>query len=152
MKQIEVINVDRHTGEVLEGQLVYMAAKRRNGFQQGGFVAMAQTPMEKLATSGLSGEALRVLLLVASKIDYENWINLSQTDMAEALNMKRQNFARAMAALIEEGCVLKGPSVGRHKTYRMNPSYGWKGSAKSHREELNKRMKAAGLSVIDGEK
>lgn len=152
MRQFEVINVDRQTGEILEGQLVYMAAKRRNGFQQGGFIAMAQTPMEKLARSDLSGESLRVLLLVASRIDYENWINLSQGEMAEALSMKRQNFARALAALIEEGCILKGPSVGRHKTYRLNPAYAWKGSAKSHRDELNRRVKAAGLTVIEGAK
>lgn len=144
MTQQRLGQIDLTTGEILEdGQLVYMPAKRRNGFQLGGFVTMAQDKQRTLATSALGLQAFRVLTLICSEIDYENWINVSQKKMADELNMKPSNVSAALAQLIAEGVILKGPGVGTRKTYRLNPSYGWKGSAKSHRETMNSQTKLA---------
>lgn len=144
MAQQRLGQIDLTTGEILEdGQLVYMPAKRRNGFQVGGWIAMAQHPMEQLANANLGGEALRVFFKLASRIDFENWINIQQSDLAKEMNLKPSSFSRALSKLIAEGVILKGPNVGTRKTYRLNPTYGWKGSAKSHRETLNSQTKLA---------
>lgn len=150
MAQLRVGQVDLATGEILEGAaLAVVYPKRKNGFQTG-WVAVAQDPMLELAKANLGGEANRVLFYVLAKLDFENWINLNQSAGADEIEMKRPNFARGLKKLVDIGVVLPGPKVGRNATFRLNPSYGWKGSAKGHNEALQARMRARGLSVVDG--
>lgn len=150
MGQIRVGQVDMFTGEILEGaSLAVIFPKRRNGFTQG-WVAVAQGPMAELAKLNLGNEASRVLFLVLANLDFENWINLNQAALAAELDMKRQNFSRAMSKLVDAGVILTGPKVSGHGTYRLNPAFGWKGSAKGHLDALQERMKARGLSVVEG--
>lgn len=113
---------------------------------------MAQAPSLRIAKARLSGETLSVLWYAIAKLDFENLLVLNQTEAAAELDMQQQNFSRAMAKLVEVEVIEKGPKVSGRNTYRLSPTFGWKGSAKSHREELNRRVKAAGLTVIDGAK
>ena len=150
MGQVRVGQVDMSTGEIMEGaQLALVYPKRKNGFVDG-WVAMAQDAMLQLAKLNLGNEASRVLFLVIAKLDFENWINLNQAALAAELGMQRTNFSRALRKLIDVGVVLAGPKVGRNGTYRLNPSFGWKGSARGHVDALRDRMKARGMSVIEG--
>ena len=113
---------------------------------------MAQGAMEMLAASDLRGDDLRVLLLLMARLDFENLISLEQTAIAEKLGMHKQSVNRSIKRLVELGCLLEGPKIGRSRTYRMNPSYGWKGSGKNHQQALRtaEKAKAAGLSVVKG--
>lgn len=111
---------------------------------------MAQNPSMTIAKAKLGGEAQSVLWYAIAKLDFENLLVMNQQEAADELGIKRQNFARALAQLIELEVIEKGPKVSGRNTYRMNPSFGWKGSAKSHRDALNARMKKAGLSLIEG--
>lgn len=150
MSQMRVGQVDLETGELLEGAaLAVIYPKRKNGFQTG-WVAVAQNPMLELAKANLGGEANRVLFYVLAKLDFENWINLNQSAGADEIDMKRPNFARGLKKLVDIGVVLPGPKVGRNATFRLNPSYGWKGSARGHHDALTARMKARGLTVVEG--
>jgi DNA-binding transcriptional MocR family regulator len=149
MQQTRVQQIDAATGEILEGAaLAVIFPKRRNGFIVGGWLAMAQSPLVELAKTVRSAEAWRVLALLLGRIDFENWINVSQADVARELGLKRQNVARALAQLLELGAVLEGPKVGLHRTYRLNPSYGWKGSAVNHHAALRERMKKARIEGV----
>lgn len=109
-----------------------------------------------LANSGLGLEARRVLDILLAHLDFENWIHLPQTEIATMLNMKPANVSRSMRDLEKVGVILRGPKVGRSITYRINPNFGWKGSAKNHNaalnEELKERMKASNMSLVDGSK
>jgi biotin operon repressor len=156
MGQVRVQQTDAHTGEVLEGALVFVPAKRRNAFGQG-WVAMGQGPMAELAKSKLGLQAHRVMWALLARLDFENLINVSQADVARDLGMDRAAVSRAIAQLVDEGAVLAGPTVGRNRTYRLNPHYGWKGSAKGHHEaisaatrEARARASALGLAVLKG--
>ena len=150
MAQMRLGQVDMATGEILEGAtLAVFYPKRKNGFTTG-WVAMAQDPMMKLAQADLGKEAMRVLLAVLAMLDYENWVTLSQAELGRQLNIKPSNMSRAVARLVQEGVLLAGPKVQTRKTFRLNPAYGWKGSAKTHQEALKSRMAARGISVIDG--
>lgn len=152
-QQVRVSQVDAFTGEVMEGAaLAVIFPKRKNGFQQGGWVAMAQGPMVELAKADLGHQALRVFMLMCGKLDFENWIKVSQAELARELAMPRQNFGRALTRLIDEGVIVAGPKVSGHATYRLDPGYGWKGSAKGHHEALKERIRVAGLSVLRGGK
>jgi len=144
--------IDMDTGEILEGaQLALIFPKQRNGFEQGRWLSMAQTPMELIATTkGLGEQALRVAFMLAARIDFENWINVNQAELGQRLGMHRQAVGRAMADLEALGMLLRGPKVGRNTTWRLNPAFGWKGTAKNHRQALTDQLRARGMSVIEG--
>ena len=150
MAQIRLGQVDMATGELLEGAtLAVFYPKRKNGFSTG-WVAMAQEPLMKLAQADLGDIARRVLFALLAKLDFENWVSLSHTELGQELKIKRPNISRAVARLVDEGVLLVGPRVGVRGTYRLNPQYGWKGSARGHQEALQARMAARGMSVVAG--
>lgn len=150
MGQIQLGQVDLSTGELLEGAtLAVFYPKRKNGFTTGWF-AMAQEPLMKLAQADLGKEAMRVLFAVLAKLDYENWISINQAELGRQLSIKPSNMSRAIARLVLEGVLLAGPKLQAKGTYSLNPRYGWKGSAKGHQQALLDRMKARGLSVVEG--
>ena len=142
------------SGVVHEGAvLALVVPKRQNGFYDG-WVAMAQNAFLALAKSGLGLEARLVLDVLMSRLDFENWIHTPQSEVAEILAMKKQNVNRAMKDLEKVEVILRGPKAGRSFTYRLNPNFGWKGSAKNHLKAidsgLKERMKASNMSVVEG--
>ena len=87
---------------------------------------------------------------VLAKLDFENWISINQAELGRQLNIRPSNMSRAIARLVHEGVLLPGPKLQGKGTYSLNPHYGWKGSAKGHQQALMERMRARGLSVVDG--
>ena len=141
MKRRNIASVDQDTGEVLDGVVVYCGVKQ-NPYSKG-WVMNSQEALELLATDkDLTGENYRVLLLLLSRLDFENWIQITQSDIVKTLDMKKQNVSRAMLLLEEKGIILRGPKVGRSYAFRLNPYYGWKGKVKNlndYRREENDR-------------
>ena len=125
--------IDLDTGEVLgnEGFVAYVVPKRKNGFREG-WVAMAQGPLDLLAAADLDGSDLRVLLHLLSRLDFENLLVINQVEIARGLSMRREHVNRSIKSLMNLGVLLQGPRIGIHRSYRLNPQFGWKGSAKSH--------------------
>lgn len=126
----QLSSLDQETGEILDGVVVYCAVKHNP--YSGGWVMNSQEALELLATDrDLKGEAYKVLLLLLSRLDFENWIQLSQTEIAEKLDMKKPNVSRAVSLLEDKGILLRGPKVGRSYAFRLNPYFGWKGKVKN---------------------
>ena len=119
---------------------------------QDAMMFLARGKMEEVAKANLGADVYRVLFAVLPIVDFENWIQLNQSDMAEAIGMHRQHFGRAVRKLEAISLLLRGPKVGRSITYRINPNFGWKGSAKNHNAALNEalkeRMRERGISVV----
>ena len=132
--------IDSETGEIIDGFVAYVVPKRKNGFGQG-WLAMAQNGAEILAQSNLSGNDFKVLMKLLSVLDYENLIQVSQADIARELDMHRQHVQRSIKRLLDLGIVLEGVKIGISRSYRLNPNFGWKGSAKGHREALHEHLK-----------
>ena len=61
--------------------------------------------------------------------------------------MNRHNVNRSIKKLIELGVILEGVKIGISRSYRLNPNFGWKGSAKGHREALHEHLKAHGAAL-----
>ena len=136
------------TGEVMEGAVLGLFfPKRQNGFKEG-WVAMAQEPMMMLAKSDLGAQEMRVLFAVLAKLDFENFLLLSVADLAREIGMQRPNVSAAITRLEALGVLLRGPKAGRSSTFRLNPSFGWRGSASNHQKALKERMKASNISGI----
>ena len=132
--------IDQQTGEVVEGFVAYVVPKRKNGFQKG-WMAMAQEAMMMLAQSNLTGNDMKVMWAMLARLDYENLIQVNQAEVAEQVGMNRHHVNRSIKKLIELGVVLEGVKIGISRSYRLNPNFGWKGSAKGHREALHEHLK-----------
>ena len=132
--------IDQQTGEVVEGFVAYVVPKRKNGFQKG-WMAMAQEAMMMLAQSNLTGNDMKVMWAMLARLDYENLIQVNQSEVAEQVGMNRHHVNRSIKKLIELGVVLEGVKIGISRSYRLNPNFGWKGSAKGHREALHEHLK-----------
>ena len=84
MKQRKIASVDQNTGEILEGVVVYCGVKR-NPYSTG-WIMNSQEALKLLATDkDLKGETYRVLLLLLSQLDFENWIQITQKEISETL-------------------------------------------------------------------
>ena len=121
--------IDHQTGEVVEGFVAYVVPKRKNGFQKG-WMAMAQEAMMMLAQSNLTGNDMKVMWAMLARLDYENLIQVNQAEVSEQVGMNRHI-----------GVILEGVKIGISRSYRLNPNFGWKGSAKGHREVLHEHLK-----------
>ena len=60
---------------------------------------------------------LRVLLWLLGIMEWKNRVRVSQTAIAEALGMSRQNVWATLQRLMQHGLVLPGPKVGTRATY-----------------------------------
>lgn len=140
-----VEQVDRETGEVMQGCMVYLPYRPR--ITERWFMAFQDAFEEIAKDPELTLEPKNVLFYLYSKLDFENFIQQSQKDIAEGLGMKKENVSRAMKSLTAKQIVLEGPKVGRSKCYRLNPNYGWKGKVKTLQEARREQLR-----VIEGGK
>ena len=137
MKKRKIASVDQDTGEVLEGVVVYCGVKQ-NPYSTG-WIMNSQEALELLATDeDLTKEAFRVLIFLMARLDFENWIQVTQKEIAEKLNMHKQNISRAISLLESKEIILRGPKVGRSYAFRLNPYFGWKGKVKNLNDYRNK--------------
>lgn len=143
--------VDVNTGEVMEdGYVAVLFPKRENGFGRRWF-AMAQDALGSLMKLRRV-EDFRTLMAMLKRLDYENLIQANQSEIARELEMDPAQVNRAVKRLVDLGALVEGPRIGVSRSYRLNPSFGWKGSARNHRQALQDRMRAAGVSVVKGGK
>lgn len=143
--------VNSKTGEVTDGFIAYVVPKRQNGFGKDWF-AMAQNAALLFAKSNLTGDDFRVLMRLFGQLDFENLLVVNQAEIARELDMHRQHVQRSIKRLIKLDALLEGPKIGINRSYRLNPRFGWKGSAKNHRkalhDDLKARMKSAGIRGV----
>lgn len=141
-KMRKVTQIDLETGEDLGGFVAVVRPKQKSAFQR--HFTMNQAALELLAKT-LTGEQFKVLMMLLASLDYENFIQVAQADIAEKLEMQKTNISRSVKRLINLGVIIEGPKIGKSKSYRLNPHFGWKGSVSNHKKALKH-----GLSVIDG--
>ncbi len=129
----EVSQYDNQTGKLLEGVLVYCGIKHNP--YNGGWIMNSQDALNILAEDkDLTKNSLRVFLKMCAKLDFENWIQISQIDISNELDINKGNVSKAIKLLVFKGILLQGPKTGRSFAYRLNPNYGWKGKVKNLNE------------------
>ena len=130
MKYRKIASVDQKTGEILEGVIVYCGVKR-NPYAKG-WVMNSQEALELLASDKeLSKESLRILMFLMARLDFENWIQVTQREIVETLGIKKQNVSKAINLLEKKEIILRGPKLGKSYAFRLNPLFGWKGKVKN---------------------
>jgi len=90
-----------------------------------------QDSLEIIATDeNITGQTLKVLMVLMSNLEFENYITIKQTVIAEKLKMQKTHVSRAMKLLVNKEIILKikqGTTTG----YKLNPTYGWKGKVEN---------------------
>ena len=119
-----ITTVDAETGEVIS----HVKMRDKHKKLGVGWLATYQHGAAILATLPLTGEQHKVLWALIAKLDFDNYIHVSQTELAELTGIDRSNINRAIKALISNDVIVEGPRAGLHKTYRLNPNIGHKGS------------------------
>ncbi|RVR63714.1 hypothetical protein EOL30_28795, partial [Citrobacter freundii] len=141
---LKVTRVARETGQDLGGFVAVIRPKQKTAFQR--HFTMNHAPLLNIANQ-LNHHQMRVIMALLADLDYENYIQLAQIHIAEALRMQKTHVSRAIKNMIEFGIIIEGPKIGRSKTYRLNPQFGWKGTVSNHKKALKN-----GLSIIQGGK
>ena len=138
MKRRKIVSVDQNTGETLHGVIVYCSIKKDPYAK--GWIMSSQEALELLAKDKeLTGETLRVLLFLMAHLDFENWIQITQSEIAKNLSLQKQNVSRAIIALEKKEIILRGPKIGKSYAFRLNPDFGWKGKVKNLDEFRKKK-------------
>jgi predicted transcriptional regulator len=145
MRRID--QIDPATGEVLsQGCLVYVPRKKHLSYVR--WFAMNQDICDVLMQFNRV-EDYKVLFALLKRLDFENFINASQAEMAKELDIARASVNRSIKRLIAAEAVIEGPKVGINRTYRLNPNFGWKGSVGNHKkavsDQMRQRMDKAGI-------
>lgn len=155
MKKKKAVQVDSETGEVLSGSFVYMEFRKHKNYFREGWLAMAQIAAKIFAKhrKDLGEEGYAVLFMLISELDFENHILVNQAAIGREIGMLRQNVQLAIKRLIGLGAIIEGPKIGQNRSYKLNPEFGWKGTAQNHVKAVadhRKRMKAAGITGVIG--
>lgn len=133
--------VDLKTGEVCDGVLVVVGRKEPSIFGQNQMAQNQHFLYQLAKREDLNFEILRIFVFLNSRLEFNNLIQLSHTEIAQELGMRRPNVSRTMKRLEELGVILRGPKVGRSCSYRLNPNAGWKGKVTEHRAALKERLR-----------
>ena len=138
---------DIETGEVQDGALVWIPKRNVSQFGRGWF-QMAQDTLKRLNAErkALGLEGLVVFNALMARLDFENYIQVSQADIAAEVDMKPSNVSKAVSKLLELGFIRRGPKVGRSYTYQLHPELAWKGKSKNHFQAREAAARRAGPS------
>jgi DNA-binding transcriptional ArsR family regulator len=135
------------------GELVYALTPIKRKHIKEAYIMAFQEGLANVAKMDtLGGQELRLLIYLMSVLDFENYLRVSQVEVAKTLDMKQQAISRALKRLVEADILIEGPKVGNAKTYRLDANLGYRGKA-SNLQKVRKdiqKAKDAGLSVIDG--
>ena len=118
--------INLETGEIIEGVPVYVKAKVK--WHEDWLMIMQEALGALAQDRSFTWEMWRVWSYMISKLAFENWIVIPQKEIAEHLEMKKENVSRAIKSLLNKGMILKGPKVGRTNAYKLNSNYAWKGT------------------------
>ena len=121
--------VDKYTGE--EFGFPVIVGRKRNPYGKG-WVMNSQEALEIVAKDkDIKGETYRVLFFICARLDFENWVQISITEIANELGMHQPDVSKAMKVLETKEIILRGPKVGRSYAFMLNPEFGWKGKVKN---------------------
>ena len=155
--------VDKYTGE--EYGFPVIVGRKRNPYGNGWVMNSQDAAILLAKDKDIKGETHRVLWIIIGILDFENWVQLSITDMAKELKMHQPDVSKAMKVLEEKEIILRGPKVGRSYAFMLNPEFGWKGKVKNldeyrkeredrenhqrNRERYEEKLKSVKLSKKD---
>ncbi len=145
-------NLVKPGDEDANSQPVYLFApnKKQLAKEQGGWFIMWQEATMLLARNkDLTLTDWRVIAVLQSKLDFDNWIRLSQSEIGREIDVAQPHVSASMKRLLALNVVLPGPASRNVRTYRLNPELLFKGTM---RNAVKQRREAPRFTVVQGGK
>lgn len=131
----ERIAYNRETGEILRDVCPPVVLLRRSRvfnqmYGSGMWWVMAEALANLMAFDKeiTRQEPMRVFWYLVTRLDFENFIRVSQREIAEALGMQKSHVSRAIKLLENKGVLLRGQRLGQSYSWQLNPNCGFKGN------------------------
>ena len=121
--------LDKYTGE--DYGFPVICGRKRNPYGNGWVMNSQDAAILLAKDKDIKGETHRVLWLIIGILDFQNWVQLSLTEIAKELKMQRPDVSKAIKILQEKEIIFRGPKVGRSYAFMLNPEFGWKGKIKN---------------------
>jgi len=145
VKRLEITFYDKEVGEVLASvdpeELVKMLTwkdkrKRSKVINElyGRKVMVFQKILERASKELTEGE-LRVFNYMLGVMDFENWINIPQRQIAKEIGIHPVTVSKIVKQLAEKGYI-EIYKKGRENYYRVRPEVAWKGTEREHLKVL----------------
>jgi biotin operon repressor len=115
--------VDLETGELQKGVTVFVKIKRSPYLEF--FMANQEALLALAQDKEITGECFRVLFVLLTELDYENYIYIPQKEIGKKLGIRPQNVHRAVKVLLKKGILLSN-----ERGYRLSHNFGWKGDVR----------------------
>lgn len=133
MRQETLVGAVTAEGEILNGVAVFLPHKQAAPYKN--FAMMNLDNLRAIAADkALTGETLRVLVYLMGRLDYQNYLNVRQSEIAQQLGIYQSNVSKALKLLIERKIILGGPKIGPCKTYVLGTEYAWRGNRRTLQE------------------
>jgi biotin operon repressor len=149
MKKADVGFFDKNTGEVFDENVPMLVSRRRTAFTGlygERFMIVAQQALANIASDReITGATTKVFMYLFSKLDFDNYIQVPQVQIARDLEMYKQDVNKAVKILEKKGILLEGPKHGRSKFWRLNPEYGYKGNPK---DKVKRDLRTGHLRLV----
>ena len=78
----------------------------------------------------------KVLMLILARLDYDNYINIKQQNMADILDINIRQVTRSIVKLVKNEIIIK-KKIGRQNFYMLNPCVAWKGKPESFKQAID---------------
>lgn len=126
------MDVGRYTivdewGECVNLPIGLIAPRRAK--QRREFIMLYQDGLLRIVDQRLTGEEMRVLLVILAFTDYENIIATTQAHIAERLGINPTAVSRAYSRLKKLSLIYESTTKGGVKQLRVSNEFGWRGSA-----------------------
>ena len=112
-------------------------------------MVMQNAAADLSADDRLTDQDFRVFVTLLGRLDWENYLILSITDLAQSMGRSRPSISKSIGRLVAVGALIKGPRSGTMTTYRLSPDTGWKGSHRG-RSALQNKIDQQGWTVHEG--
>ena len=130
--------------------LLHVAKKHYASAELGGwFISWQEKTMELAQNKEMTLTDWRVLAVLQSELDFDNWIRISQSEIGVKIDVAQPNVSKSMQRLVKLQVVLLGPATRNVKTYRLNPTLAFKGLL---RNAVKAKRAAPNLTVVEGGK
>ena len=99
------------------------------------YVMVFQPSLMELAGMDLTLYEWKVLAVLLAITDFENWILVTQQEIADKTGIHRPDVTRTLKSLADKGLITIGKR-GRQNVYRVNPKIAWKGKESNRQNVL----------------
>lgn len=119
--------VDKQTGEVFKKEDYITVLLPRRARVESFTMVFQQTLGELAADRDLRGNPSTILFFLLSRLDFENYIQVKQVEVAEATGLDKSNVSKSFKVLKEKRIV-----VEKEKGFlKLNPNLAWRGNTRT---------------------